>query len=252
MHRVRVSHARDLGIALVLAGLVFPPAALAQWPPAPRTEWDAELSIYAWLWSADGTAEVTTSGGTADASFGDLDGPFDPGASVRVETRSKYSALMAGVTYLHMDQAREVETPEGTTHGELNTRQVVLDAGAGYRLAPAFEILGAARYYIIRTDGSFGADGIENEDRSWMDVFLGGRLTNLYGPWSLSIRGDIGAGGSNLAWFGNAVVAYRASARTSLRMEYRFLSTDRGGEGSVHSDWDVMESGLGLGIGFGF
>jgi hypothetical protein len=246
---------RRLGVATLFALVLLPHAGFGQWPPPPRDEWDAELSIHGWLWSSKGTAEVLPPQGgvPVDASFGNMDGPLDPGGSVRIETKTSLSTLMIGATYLHLDQEREVEFEGGTARGELNTTQWVLDAGASYRLARDFELLGAARYYLIRTDSRFGSVEIANEDRSWMDVFLGGRVTSSHGPVTLSIRGDIGAGGSNLAWFGNAVLAYRMGGRTSLRAEYRILSADREGkQSSEHLGWDVVQNGLGLGIGLGF
>jgi len=85
-----------------------------------------------------------------------------------------------------------------------------------------------------------------------MDVFLGGRITKPAGLWTLSIRGEIGAGGSELAWFGNAVLARRIGAKTTFRVEYRILSTDRGGEETPHLGWDLLQNGLGPGLGFGF
>jgi len=230
-------------LSAVLACLAFPSPALAQWPPAPRADWDAELSVHAWAWSAEGTVDVEEG---APASFGDISGPFDPGASVRIETRSKFSTLMLGATYVHFAQERDVEMPDGTAHGALNTAQVIVDGGGGFRLAPDFELLGAARYYLLVSHGM-----LDSGDRSWMDVFVGGRITKPVGAWALSIRGDIGAGGSKLAWFGNAVLARRVGSKTTLRAEYRILSADRGGDGTPHLGWDVMQNGLGLGFGFG-
>ena len=240
--------------ALAFTLTLFPAPCLAQWPPAPRAKWDSELSIQGWLWSSEGSAEVLPPEGgiPVDASFGNLDGPLDPGVSVRVETKSRFSTVMAGVTYLQIDEPREVGFEGGTSHGELNTAQWILDAGAGYRLAPDFELLATARYYVIRTGTRFGSVEIADEDRSWMDVFLGGRIARFSGPFTFAIRGEIGSGGSSLAWFGNGVLSYRVRGRTSLRAEYRILSTDREGKQSPdHLGWDVMQNGLGLGIGLG-
>jgi hypothetical protein len=206
------------------------------------------------MWAAEGTIGLQPEGELFpnDASFGELDGPWDPGATIRIETRSATSVLMAGATYAPLDAEREVQFPGGTSRGELNTMHWTLDGGAGYRFSKNIEVLGVARYYLIQTGSNFGSVDVSDRHESWLDVFLGLRLMNTTGPMTLSVRGEIGAGGSKVAWFGSGVLAYRVGGKTSIQAEYRILSTE--GEVRTAEDlpWDVVQHGLGLGIGVGF
>ena len=197
------------------------------------------------MWAADGTIGLPPEGGFVpdDASFRGLDGPWEPGAAIRIETRSPMSVLMAGATYAPLDAEREVQSPGGT--GELNTMHWTLDGGAGYRFSKNIEVLGVARYYLIQTGSNFGTE-------SWLDVFLGLRLLGTAGPVTVSVRGEIGAGGSKVAWFGSGVLAYRVGGKTSIQAEYRILSTERVVRTAEDLPWDVVQNGLGLGIGVGF
>jgi hypothetical protein len=68
-----------------------------------------------------------------------------------------------------------------------------------------------------------------------------------------SIRGDSGAGGSELAWMGNAAFGYRFSDLFTVGPDYRVLSFDyETGEGSDYDKWDVALGGPGLSLVFTF
>ena len=241
--------------ALVLAALLGPTAAGATpWPPPPRQEWDCEIVLQGLAWAAQGTVGVVPDDMSfpVDASFGDLYWPFDPGAAMRLEARSPMSVLMAGVTYFHLDAKRDVEISGVTTRGDLNTTQWIFEGGAGYRFSQNIEVLGTARYYLVGNGSSFGSVAIHDEDDSWMDVFLGVRLIDTQGPVVASVRGEIGAGASQFAWFGSVELAYRVGEATSIRAEYRILSSDRDPWEAGDIAWDVVQNGLGVGLGFAF
>jgi len=198
-------------------------------------------------WGAEGTVEVEPEATStpAGASFGNLTGPLDPGAAVRFEARSAAYVLLAGVTYLHLDAERDVELSGVTTRGELNTVQWTVEAGAGYRLSGKVEALATARYCRVGIGSPFGSVATQDGDDSWVDGFLGLRVIGTKGRrFVTAVRGEVGAGGSEFAFFGSAELAYRLSGRTTLRAEYRILSSDR-------DSWDVVQNGLGLAVGLG-
>ena len=171
---------------------------------------------------------------------------------MRLEGRSATSVLFAGVSYFHLDAERDVEISGVTTRGDLNTTQWTLEGGAGYRFSKNVEVLGTARYYLLGIGSSFGSVAIHDENDSWMDVFLGVRLINSKGPVVTSVRGEIGAGGSEFAWLGSVELAYRVGETTSIRGEYRILSSDRDPWEAGDIRWDVIQNGLSVGLGFDF
>ncbi len=89
---------------------------------------------------------------------------------------------------------------------------------------------------------------------SWGNVFIGGRYATLLGQkWVVSVRANVGMGGSDFAWFGNAFLGYRLSDLMTLGLGYRILSLDyETGAGSDYYKYDAITHGLGLALGFSF
>jgi hypothetical protein len=63
----------------------------------------------------------------------------------------------------------------------------------------------------------------------------------------LWLRGDIGAGGSDLVWLAAIGGGYRFNDRVALLLGYRHLDTDFEEDGFT---WDVALAGVGVGVEF--
>jgi hypothetical protein len=94
----------------------------------------------------------------------------------------------------------------------------------GYRITEKFDALLVGRYYIQdlgATVSGIGGDESGETSHGWADVYLGARYSNILGgKWIISARGDVGFGGSDIAWFGNALIGYRISRTISLGAAY--------------------------------
>ncbi|MCP4259954.1 MAG: porin family protein [Planctomycetes bacterium] len=90
--------------------------------------------------------------------------------------------------------------------------------------------------------------GSFNRSQSWTDGFVGLRWTPVRSDkWWVWLRGDIGAGESDLVWNGSAGAGYRLNKTVSLALGYRYVDTDLN---KNSFNWDVAMSGLLLSADF--
>jgi len=244
------------GVALTLAaaGLLLSSAR-----PAAAQGWEYEAAAYAWLAGLDGTIGLVPigSGQSVDASFSDLAGFLDFAAAGHFEARTSRFLLVGDVNYVGLGAERDAEVAGATVTVDLDYNQWILEFGGGYRLSSEFDLLLVGRYYIQDLGetavAGFGSRA-SGTTYDWGDIFVGARWTRPLGQkWWFSLRGDVGAGGSQFAWLGNAALGYRFSDLVTLGLAYRILSLDyETGSGADYYKWDVALNGLGLVLGFTF
>jgi hypothetical protein len=229
--------------------------------PAAAQDWEYRASIYAWLSGLDGTIAATPVGGgiPVSANFSDLADFLDFAAAGHFEAQNPKLVFLGDVNYVGLGADRDADVDGETVSVKLDYDQWIFELGGGYRVLPEFDLLLAGRLYSQNLGQTqFAGDGstASKTTHTWADAFLGARWTKLLGErWWLSVRGDIGAGGSNLAWFGNAGFGYRFSDLVSLGLAYRILSMDYETGSVVGGDYykyDVALNGLGLTLLFTF
>jgi len=227
--------------------------------PAAAQGWEYDAAAYAWLMGLDGTIGLSPigAGQPVDASFSDLAGFLDFAAAGHFEAHNPRFRLLGDVNYARLGATRDATIDGQTVSVDLDYTQWILELGGGYRLSGVVDLLLVGRYYI--QDLGNTAEGITGSSTSktsysWGDVFVGARWTQPLGDrWWFSIRGDIGAGGSDFAWMGNAGLGYRFSDLFTLGLAYQILSMDyQTGSGTDYYKWDVALNGLGLILGFTF
>ena len=93
-----------------------------------------------------------------------------------------------------------------------------------------------------------------SNQKNWFDVFIGARYkTDFAEKWFTLVRADLGAGGSDFAWFGNAELGYNFSKLFALSLSYRILSVDyQVGDGKDYFLYDTFNHGFGLAAVFNF
>lgn len=220
-------------------------------------DWTHHLGIYGWLAGLDGTIGIGDKvESPVSATFEDLAGFVDFAMAGHYEARGPSSVFLADICYTGLGGQTSTQILNQTATADMGLDQWIIELGGGYRVAPKFDILLAGRYYIIDTDltvtvtdeksTSIGVD--------WFDIFLGARYHSTFGTkWFGSIRGDIGTGGSDFAWFGQIDLGYRISDHFGAIAAYRVLSLDYEGDGGESFfRYDVVQSGLVLGLGYEF
>ena len=227
--------------------------------PVAAQGWEYDAAAYAWLMGLDGTIGLAPlgPGQPVDASFSDIAGFLDFAAAGHFEAHNARFRLLGDVNYARLGASRDATIAGRAVSVDMDYTQWILELGGGYALSSVVDLLLVGRYYI--QDLGSTADRITGSSSSgtsysWGDIFVGARWTQPLGTrWWFSVRGDIGAGGSDFAWFGNAIFGYRFSDLFTLGLAYQILSLDyQTGSGADYYKWDVALGGLGVILGFTF
>jgi hypothetical protein len=234
-------------------GVLLTAASLAWASPASADEWESDLGFYAWLAGIDGTIGVSDDAGIpVDASFSDLAGFVDFAGAMYFEARQPKFALQTDLSLVKLGEAREAQVGESLVDVELDFDQWIWEVGGAYRLTPRLDAWLAGRLYSMQGNATFQGSSLNEASETWADVYLGARFhTHLARRLVASARADIGAGGSDFAWFGNVVLGYEFTETFTLGVGYRILSLDRvSGSGGDYFKYDMTQDGLGIAFNF--
>jgi hypothetical protein len=223
---------------------------------AGELEYDA--SLYGWLSGLSGTLGVGRIGDQAvDATFSELVGYLDFTVAGTFEARTRQFIVLTDIYYVNLGAEREAEVHGQQIKIDMDYSQWIFELSGGYRVSEKFDLLLAGRYYSFdlgATASSIEGGSTGEAVKNWGDVYVGGRFhTPLGEKWRVSARGDIGVGGSDFAWFGNAVLGYRFNNLFSLGLGYRVLSLEyETGDGADYYRYDLTTDGIGLEAMFSF
>jgi hypothetical protein len=214
--------------------------------------------VYGWLAGLEGTIGIGDQlQQPVDATFQDLFEFVNFAMAGHFEAKNEKAVFLTDLSYTSLGQSKDGQVGNETVNVDLDITQWIFELGGGFRPTPEFDVLFAWRYYVIDMGGTLTGPGEPNSrqnEQKWGDLFVGGRYTKwLREKWLVSIRGDIGAGGSAFAWFADVAVGYRFTDLLTGVVSWRTLSVDR----EANSDgnyfkYDIVQSGLGIGLGFHF
>jgi hypothetical protein len=158
--------------------------------------------------------------------------------------------------------AGEQDGAQGLTRTTLDLDQLILSVDAGYGFSKNLELVFGARYWDLdptinvhaATSGNVIASARGGSD--WVDPLVGLRVeAPISDSWTFVARGDIGGFGvgSDFAWHGTVQMDWRTSEHFTMAFGYRIFDVDfedRGSNGLV--DFDMQQSGLGIGVAYTF
>ena len=208
-------------------------------------------SVSPYLWAAGIDGAVYTGSLTADysADFGDIVNVLEGGILVGLESRSGRNALFADVVSLALDDD-EARGPFGEQFAA-DVDVLVMQAGYGRSMSEGFRLEGGARYWDLEVRLDSAAVGPVDRSADWVDGFVGLMVENPLGDrWSFRLRGNVGAGSSDLALEVAAEFARRFANGNALTLGFRGLDLDRSKGGSRPLDLDVRFAGLTIGYTF--
>jgi len=227
--------------------------------PAAAEDWKYDFVLYGWLSGLEGTIGVVDVAEVpVDATFDDLAGYVDFAMAGHFEGKKTKGLWITDVAYTNLGSERDATVANQPVTVDMDLTQWIIEGGGGYRATPEFDLLLVGRYYIIESGAMSSSDfgeSTQEASKDWGDIYIGARYTKvLKEKWILSLRGDIGAGGSEFAWFGDAAIGYRFSELFSAGLAWRVLSLDREGDAAEadYFKYDITQNGLGLGLGFSF
>lgn len=211
--------------------------------PANGAEWNYQLTPYLWATGINGTQGIRGKELEVDASFSDILEVLDIGFAARLEARGPQWGWFGDIFWAKLSDEKDL--PRTALSGE--TRQTIAEGGLSYRFNDVLEGLAGLRYQRSEMEFSLKDIGSLDGSEDWIDGFAGLRWTPIdTGKWQVWLRGDVGAGDSDLVWLAAANIGYRFNDTWSALLGYRHLDTDYENDGFM---WDIVQSGVGLGVG---
>lgn len=228
-------------------------------PASAGEGWKHELGLYGWFSGLEGTIGVADIAEVpVDATFDDLASYVDFAMAGHYEAASSSTVWLADVSYTGLGSDKDAMVGNQTVNIKGDLSQWIIEGGGGWRVSPEVTLLMVGRIYIIDTGATFTFEDQESNNSvstSWGDIYVGARWAKRLGSkWTVSLRGDIGLGGSDFAWFGQALVGYDLSSHWSLAAAWRILSLDREADLDTadYFKYDVTQNGLGLALAYRF
>lgn len=231
------------------------------WTPAPARAQDStrnsdtgkELGLYLWLAGIDGTMGLgRVQDVPINATFSDIASYLDFSMAGYFEYRQPKWIAGTDLFFVKLGATRTGHINGSDVDVNMNFDEYIGALGGAYRLTPQLDLWLTGRLYSLQTSQTFQGSDLSDDSHTWGDVYVGARYHYNFGQrWITVARADIGAGGSDFAWFGNLSVGYRFTEVFTLGASYRVLSLDREtGSGEDYFKYDVTTDGLGVVFNF--
>jgi hypothetical protein len=207
-----------------------------------------ELGIYMWLAGIDGTIGAGQAKNVAvDAKFTDLAQYLDFSIAGYFEIRRPKYILGTDLFWVNLGATRTAHINGSNVDVDLNFKQTIGALGGAYRLTPKLDLWLTGRLYALKTSQTFQGVDQSSHSKTWGDVYVGARYhLDLGERWVVVGRADVGAGGSNLAVYGNLAVGYQFTPMFTLGAAYRVLSLDYEDTSDGYFKYDIIQDGLGI------
>jgi len=238
-------------------------------PGAHAGEWKWEIAPYAWISDVgvDVSLNETDIGGTT-IDFKDILDKADLGALVHFEGRKGRGGLFVDVVYLSLSDDQTTSgaspIPDGTIV-DVELDQLIGEVGGFYRFTGderGLDLLFGARVMDVSLDANFDfpdtsllADRSRSSDKTLLDGFVGLRFgQDISDRWLWSIRGDVGAGDTDLTWQGVLIfgVQFGKNRDKTLYFGYRHLAYEAEEGNMGITEREIEFSGPEVGFGFSF
>ena len=244
---------------VILSGIVMftPPALNAQDTLSKEKNWDFNLApFYLWATSIDGNLTVMGNNQQLKADFNELTDSLEAFFTVHFEGMHKSGwGLLTDVSYLNFEGQQTTPGPLPLTlDGDFTL--VMAELAGVYRLEMnenAFDLIGGVRYYALDAEIDIVGSPLRiDKDKDWVDAMLGARyIWTITDKWDFIARGDIGFGGSDLAWNLAGLFNYQPWKHVSLFFGYRYMDIDyEDGSGEDLFKYDMAMHGPLLGVNF--
>jgi len=222
----------------------------------PDDRWKQTIYIYGMGVAIEGDATIGNLPTVSpDLGISDVFDALRMGGMLAYEVNNGQWSFTADATY--MDLGWRASGPRGNVGGSFYVDQTTLMLTGGYRFAPYAEVLLSAAYFDLNSELNVRVLGLNAQAKrgaSWTDGLVGMRVSFPIGDkWSYNLRGDIGAGGSDLTWQVLTTFRRTVNDRFDWYFGYRVISYDYSeGQGRTFQHYELMQHGPGIGVAFSF
>ncbi|MCI0407757.1 MAG: hypothetical protein L0191_04185 [Acidobacteria bacterium] len=234
---------------------------------AEKWEWD----ITPYLWASGVRLDVSVDGDPvlgADASFSELLDDLDVAGMLHFEGRHGKAGFFTDAIFISLsdDQTRSADPPlPGDTQTDAELELGIYEAGGFYRPGGkefGFDFLYGLRFLDYDQDLSVtipppvSATTSAETSSLYTDGIVGVRYSlPMSKRWYFAIRGDVGAGGTQIEWNGIATFGFTCDkkGRYAIRGGYRYFKVELDEEDNdVDVESDVTLQGPYIGFAFRF
>jgi hypothetical protein len=246
-------------LAVMLCICSFVPGMFAQSAPQPSLSegWRVEATPYLWGSSFKGRVGIGDRSADVDASFADLFRELNFGFTAFVAANRDKFTTVTDIIYLNLSDERATPGPLFSSLDAVD-KTFILSPTAGYRIAGSndsnIDVLGGIRFWHVKGELKFEPGILGRLDlsdsRNWVDgIFALKGKRRLSPTWYLTGYGDIGGGGSNLAYQLVGIAGADIRNWFGLVFGYRYLNVD------YNKDRFLFDTGMGgpvIGLTFKF
>jgi hypothetical protein len=191
-------------------------------------EWEYKLiPLYLWATDIEGSTQFGTGAVTpVSVEFSDAVDTLEGALTLQFEAHKGNKGIIFNLSHINMTPGGVL--PNGAALDIDLTDNIVELAGI-YRPQNdnKLEVLYGLRYSDYELDATIGSMSALTLDESWLDAFVGLRTNVAVSEKStISLRGDVGAGDSDMTWSASAFYDYRINDKFSSLIGYRWLDYD--------------------------
>jgi len=219
----------------------------ACWLHAAQAEdkWSFEVVPFVWASGLDGTQSIGNVSANIDAPFSDLIEFVNIGGWLRFSAHREPWSLYGEIAYVELEE--DGIGPLGNT--KVAVTQTLAEAGVSYWFSDILSVYGGFRYQDLDNEIGIGS-GAAADKQNWVDGIVGVQLTPIASDhWLVWLRGDVGAGSSDLVWLAETGVGWSWDGPYAVYVAYRLLDTDYRNDTFAYN---MRQSGFMLGFGFRF
>lgn len=227
-----------------LSLLVLPISAVAE-------DWQWKITPYLWAAGIDGKTAVGPLAADVSIDFQDIVNVLSGGALLRVEAQTDQHGFFGDLVYLSLEEDKALDTIGGTLGFELDN--LIVEGAYYYRWTDKYGLELGLRYWDFETTLKPAVLAKVTASSDWTDGFIGVRIDSAINEkWSWLLRGNVGAGGADLAVGLQLDLRRKYANGNELTFGLRALDVDHSDKsGAVPIDLDMSFAGLTIGYAFG-
>jgi hypothetical protein len=199
-----------------------------------QDKWQFSVTPYAWLMSMDTKATIRNYSVTSNINFSDTIKDVAFAGQMHFEAQKGKWGFFFDPAYLKITSNETLSTGKDV---RLQIEEWLVELGGFYQLGKwsldekrkrsvTVDVLGGGRYWYLSTDLDISSITNQSKTTSWVDPFIGARLTaDITEKVVFNIRGDIGgfSVGSDFSWNAIGAFGYRFTKDITGYLGYRAL-----------------------------